>query len=312
MSSEPPFGEILLSVWEEYRKAAKRSRALKRRLNRTRLIVLGLVVAGSVLGLSADQSVQWLSREAVLGWLPRGLAAAGAVALAIAAFLGKEVLDSTTEREWVFARSQAEALKSEAYKFMAKAPPYDGDDRERRLSDQAKVLLEDEASAAPVRLDEDDKRRNLPGDWLSVDDYIRDRVEDQIKEYYEPNALETHAILERLRLSGFVLGLVGAVLGAIGASSTSSTWTAGWIAVIGAISGSIAAFAFAGRYQYLSISYELTARRLKMLVHDWRLLAEAEKPGKAGEFVHNCENAISVENHNWIAEWTKKSKKSSS
>ncbi len=298
-------------MWEEYRKAAKRSRGLKGRLNRTRAIVLGLVVAGSVMGLSADQSVQWLSKGEVLEWLPRGLAVASALALAVAAFLGKEILDSATEREWVFARSQAEALKSEAYKFMAKVPPYDADDAERRLSDHAKLLLEDEAAVAPVDIDEKDKRRNLPGDWLSIDDYIRERVEQQISTYYKPNALRNHALLNRLRLLGFILGLVGAVLGAIGASSMATTWMAGWIAVIGTISGSIAAFAFAGRYQYLSISYELTARRLQALVREWRLLAEAERPGQAGPFVQNCENAISVENHNWIAEWTKKTEQSS-
>lgn len=310
MANEPPFGHALLLVWEEYRKSAKRSRELKDRLNRTRAIVLCLVVLGSVLGLLADQSSDWLANSVRFDWLPQAFALVSAVSLALAAFFSKEILDSKTEREWISSRSQAEALKSEAYKYMAKASPYEGADADKQLSDQAKIFLSDTESLKPVDLTESEKRANLPEDWLSVDAYIRERVEQQINGYYRPRASEHHRMLGRLRLTGLVLGGIGAVLGAIGASGIGVAWAAGWIAVIGAVSGSVAAFGFAGRYQYLAMSYELTSRRLNWLIHDWNLTPKAERLQKASQFVIDCENAISVENHNWVAEWTEKAKSS--
>jgi len=51
---------------------------------------------------------------------------ASAVALGLSAYCTKEGFDASLERQWVLSRSLAEALKSEAIKFIAHAPPYDG------------------------------------------------------------------------------------------------------------------------------------------------------------------------------------------
>ncbi len=305
MTTTTRFSNDLLTVWEEYRKAAKRSRSLKRLLNRSRITGLILVVGGAVLGVLAGQSV---GKADISVMVPDILAVLSAVALAAAAFVSRHVLDSQYERQWVLARSQAEALKSEAYTYLVKVPPYDGDDRDAILEEKTRGFLEE--SAHPVRLEPEEKHKRLPEDWLTMEDYMRDRVTDQIEHYYEPKALECQDILKRLRMAAFLLGLTGAALGAV-STTTVTKWPAAWVAVIGTITAALAAFTFAGRYQYLITSYALTARRLTWLRNAWYRVSGDEKASKAGEFVRLFESAISVENSAWLAEWTKRTESQS-
>jgi hypothetical protein len=100
-----------------------------------------------------------------------------------------------------------------------------------------------------------------------------------------------------------LLGGLGVVLGGIGAALEGAKWIAAWVAVLGTISGAVAAFIFAGRYEYLAQSYELTARRLRWLIDDWQRLPAADKERKAGDFVNAFEDVISIENKHWVAEW---------
>lgn len=306
MPTELPFSYDLLTVWEEYRKAAKRSRQLKRLVNRSRLICLALLIAGAVLGVLADQSAGWHKTYGIPGWLPTAFALVSAISFAAIAFLTRHVLDSQYERQWVFARSQAEALKSEAYVYLVKAPPYDGDDRDVRLAAKTQEILGEQELGWPVQLNEEEKRAGLPENWLSMNDYLKKRVTEQIEGFYEPGAVENDNLLKRLRTAGFLLGLIGAALGAVSTTLTDSKWLAAWIAVIGTMSGALVAFTFAGRYQSLVTSYGLTARRLKWLRNAWSRLPDDEKPKEAGDFVRKFEDAISVENSSWVAEWTKK------
>jgi hypothetical protein len=96
--AEPPFGSTLLNVWEEYRRCAHQAGQIKAHLTRVRIVALALVIAGAVCGLLADQILK--SPE-----VARGLAAASAVALGLAAYFTKEGLDARLERQWVLARS---------------------------------------------------------------------------------------------------------------------------------------------------------------------------------------------------------------
>ncbi|MGK7910971.1 MAG: DUF4231 domain-containing protein [Synechococcus sp.] len=296
MPAEPPFSQDLLLVWEEYRRAAKRSRQLKRKVDAYRISGLLLVVTGAILGVLASQLD-------TLEQLSKIFAVASAIFLGVAAFLSNHILDSQYEKQWVVARSQAEALKSQAYIYLVQAPPYNGPDRDEKLSSKMQEIL-GELLAEPVSLTEDEKRENLPKNWFSMDDYLKQRVTDQIETYYEPKAIASQRMLTLLKSISFVLGLSGAVLGGISAADID--WSAAWVAVIGTISGAIAAFTFAGRYRYLMTSYTLTARRLKWIANAWYRLPDDEKAQKVGSYVRKFEDAISVENNSWFAEWTNK------
>jgi hypothetical protein len=71
--------------------------------------------------------------------------------------------------------------------------------------------------------------------------------------------------MKRNKNIGLSLGVSAILLGALGLTG----WTAGWIAVIATITASITAFAYAGRYQYLIISYQTTANKLERLRVLW-------------------------------------------
>ena len=296
MSADSPFSQDLLLVWEEYRRASKRSRKLKKKVNRYRLSGLILVVLGAILGVLSSQVDS-------LDLLSKVFAVASAISVGVAAFLSSHVLDSQYEEQWVVARSQAEALKSQAYIYLAKAPPYDGKNRDEQLSIKMQEIL-GEFFVEPVSMTEEEKRHKLPEDWLSMEDYLEQRVNDQVRKFYEPKAIQYQKKLWQLRVAGFALGMTGAVFGGISAADIE--WSASWVAVIGTISGALAAFTFAGRYRYLMTSYTLTARRLKWISNAWHRLSEADKLQKTGEFVRKFEEAISVENNSWFAEWTNK------
>ncbi|MEL7475620.1 MAG: DUF4231 domain-containing protein, partial [Cyanobacteria bacterium J06555_12] len=286
----------LLLVWEEYRRAAKRSRQLKQKVNAYRISGLLLVVTGAILGVLASQLD-------TLEQLSKIFAVASAILLGVAAFLSGHVLDSQYEKQWVVARSQAEALKSQAYIYLVQSSPYNGPDRDEKLSSKMQEIL-GEFFVEPVSLTEKEKTEKLPDNWLSMDDYLERRVNDQIRKYYEPKAIEYQQKLKLLKSLSFGLGLSGAVLGGISAADID--WSSAWVAVIGTISGAVAAFTFAGRYRYLMTSYTLTARRLKWTHNAWQRLSDSEKSQKLGTFVHKFEDVFSIENNSWVAEWTNK------
>jgi uncharacterized membrane protein (DUF485 family) len=157
MSTRYPFSDDLLIVWEEYRSVAKRSREFKRIVNRSRIFGLLLLVIGAVFGVLADQSTGWAASR---DWLPTAFALTSAISLAMAAFVSRFILDSHYEKNWVYARSRAEALKSEAYVYLVGAPPYDGVDRDEQLSMKAQEIIE--KKVYPKLLAEEEKYEKLP------------------------------------------------------------------------------------------------------------------------------------------------------
>lgn len=67
-------------------------------------------------------------------WLTGGLAAA------IVVFEGAQHLYQLQEH-WISYRSTAEALKHERYLYLARAGPYTGEDRHRRLAERVEGLV---------------------------------------------------------------------------------------------------------------------------------------------------------------------------
>lgn len=108
--------------------------------------------------------------------------------------------------------------------------------------------------------------------------------------------------MKRNKNIGLSLGVFAIVLGALGLTG----WTAGWIAVISTIAASITAFAYAGRYQYLIISYQTTANKLERLRVLWESKGKTDTDTKErNEFILECEEVISIENSAWMAEMAK-------
>lgn len=159
----------------------------------------------------------------------------------------------------------AEALKTQIYLFLSNTPPYDLDKKQEKLIEKADELLKEVEDLPVEAISEENRQKDFPSHDLSVDDYIQERVINQINNFYRPRAAELNQKMERNKNAGLLLGVLGVMLGALGATG----WTAGWIAVISTITASVAAYAYAGRYQYLIISYQATADKLGRLRALW-------------------------------------------
>ena len=143
---------------------------------------------------------------------------------------------------------------------------------------------------------------------LTVDDYIQQRVDDQVDGFYLRRVNEYSKKVKQGEAFSLVFGALALVLGVISATAKFG-WTAGWVAVIGTSVAAVVAYQSAARYQFLVVTYEATANRLKKLKRDWQLLrkTDTDRPER-DEFILKCEEAISIENSAWMAEWTKSAK----
>jgi hypothetical protein len=296
----------LAFTWGQYRVFAATSRALKAELSAWRLRVLILSITGAILGTLCQQSTAWGLAGGKFSWLPNFFGILSAVALGSAAYFGKELLNPEKERNWVRARSMAESLKAESYLFATNAHPYDKDDAIDQLFARTEELLESAGNLRTETISADEKRKRLIPVNISSEHYIQMRVNDQIDNFYYPKSSEHEKTVDRGKWISLTLGALAVILGAVGATG----WTAAWVAVITTMTLAISAYLYAGRYLYLVISYQATARRLEMLRSRWQASGKTDSNvQERNQFILDCEEAISVENSAWMAEWTKDRKK---
>jgi uncharacterized membrane protein YphA (DoxX/SURF4 family) len=293
-SWSPAQTQALEYAWGEYRVWAATARQKKQEISHWRLRVLALTIIGALLGTASSQMA---GLQATLAWL-LGLAGGGCIALA--AYLGRELLKPDQERHWVRARSLAEALKAETFLFRAGAPPYDAPDPAPRLLAEVRKLLDQAQDLPAASLTPDEKRQGLPAGPLSVGQYIEERVDDQIEHFYRPKAKAYEARMQRWRTVTLVIGGAAVLLGVLGQG------TAAWVAVLTTLGTAVAAHVYANRYQYLVISYQATARQLESLKVEWNLMKADEKDRKRHKFLLDCEEAISIENSAWMAKHLEK------
>jgi hypothetical protein len=292
----------LAYAWEKYRVYAKTSRKRKKELMAWRFRVLILGIAGAVLGLLCQEAIRLELHQIIWNRLPTVLGCLSALSLGLATYFGKELVTPEQERRWIRSRSIAEALKSQAYMFLTDATPYNTSDKAERLLRETEELLESVRDLPHEGISEEEKLKGLPPGMVTVEDYIKERVDDQINGFYRPRSEAYTNKMQKFKRTGLLLGVIAIVLGALG----STGWTAGWVAVISTIIASVAAYTYAGRYQYLIISYQATMNRLELLRTRWEASGKTDKDIKErSQFILDCEEAISIENSAWMAELTK-------
>ncbi len=254
-----------------------------------------LTILGALLGTVSSQiSGLQATASSVIGIISGAL-------IAIAAYLGREILKPDQERLWVRARSLAEALKGETFLFRTGAPPYDAPEPASKLLERVQEFLKEVKDLPAANLSQDERRERLPEGPLSVGQYIEDRVNEQVENFYRPRAKQYDELMKFWRTVTLIVGGLAAILGALG------KWTAAWVAVLTTIGTSVAAHIFANRYQHLIISYQATARQLEFLKNQWIVMGSPEQdPEKRIRFILDCEEAISIENSAWMAKWTEK------
>ena len=144
---------------------------------------------------------------------------------------------------------------------------------------------------------------------LTRDQYVKERVRQQIERFYRPKADAYRKAARTLRSVELALSLfatvVTAVVGVAGKEVLGFKFDLVAItAVLTTVAGAILAHIEAGRYDFMVTAYRATARRLaNELANVKNVNALSSEDWSA--FVDRCENIIAEENANWMAKWSK-------
>lgn len=289
-------------IWSQYRTWAITSQTYKNEVSRWRDRVLVLSISGAIIGTLSQQLIVWNVADGS-SWLVRGLGFVSAAALALAAYFTKEIFSPDPESRAVRSRAVAEALKSEAYLLATGAPPYNIALTTEQLFATPENLKESVKNVTPVTITAEQKVQKILSVPMAIEDYVEQRVNDQMGYYARQTTANAKKIASSRWLS-LILGAASVVLGIVAARYAS---VAGWIAVIGTITAAIAARQYAGRYQFLIVSYQAAADRLEGLKARWEIERRTEAGSAADhKLILDVEQSISAENSAWMAEWTKR------
>lgn len=289
MSTSP----ALASTWQQQLIWSTTANRLKQDITRARTIALGLVIAGALLQTAASQ----VPYDAV----KTALRVVGVLALAGVPIIRQVKLGTERVRDWIRARSVSEGLKAETYLYLMGVPPYAEADRDAKLLEQTQSLV-NKAKDLAVYTALVEPESSAPPQVTNIETYIEQRVNQQINDYYRRQAQKMAQSVKVFRGVELFFSLMAAFLGALAAAKLVPGLDT-WVAVVTTAGTAVTAHFAASRYEYLVISYDSTAHRLEFLRHQW-YATPRDRDREA--FVRRCEEAISIENEAWMAEWSRK------
>ena len=179
---------------------------------------------------------------------------------------------------------------------------YEEDDPDGELLKQTSVIVSQVEDLAGETIGMPDADKLLP-DVHNVESYLRLRVQPQIGDYYQPQAVKQQQRLSLFRSVEFILSVLAALLGATAAAAQLDT-VGIWVAVVTTVGAAITAHIAAARYEHLIISCMSTARQLRFLVRSWEGRSD-KTPEVAAKLIRQCEDVISRENESWMAAWSR-------
>ena len=127
---------MLRQAWNEYRGWAKLARNMQDATRRWNLAALVCVVVAAICGAA---TMLFPDSGGATNPIAVTLAGAATLAAAVGAFFGREILSAGKEGDWIQARATGEGLKSECFRFAAKAHPYDGADADALKAFEARM-----------------------------------------------------------------------------------------------------------------------------------------------------------------------------
>jgi hypothetical protein len=287
--------ELFRLAWTRFRTWDGTSQALKADNERWKRRVLVLTLAGTALGALAPFSGGLLGGGP---WPARLFGIVGTLCLALATYFAKELLDTQHQDRWTRARTAAEVYKSEAFKYAMLAPPYDTGDRGSAFS--ARMAAVESLTKGLVPLPLIAKDEEVPGQTWSTDEYLRQRLVDQI-EWYRRRAADHVRTLRKGRAITLVLGGLAVLLSAItGATAQDGTYWAALLGVVTTAGGAIGAHVQAGQYQALAVKYSETADALERCRVRFATSPREVHP----QLVADAEAIMQTENAGWLVERT--------
>lgn len=287
-------------------------------------VMLAMLI-GAAFGLASKEvqdisGVSFTVKTFVFG-LDEVFAVISAVAIALSTFAGAKILSSDLEKSQLKARAACEALKVQGYLYAMQAPPYSGKNAESLLFKRIEIILKEVSSVAPELSVH--KKRSALGEFLTIlymgkgdensnpdqklkfkedmtfHEYVEERVNGQVDEYYRKKAAEFQRIISRANAAMLLFGFAGVVIGTIGA--TYSTGLSMWIGLLSTASASVASYIHANKYEFLLMSYVSTAGQLELLSARYRsMVTPSEKAQR--RFVAETETIFANEHNAWISE----------
>jgi len=292
----------LKNIWNQYRTWAITATAYKSSVTRWRSIILAFSILGAVIG-TLSQQLNLLTLVHGPQWLPSTLGIISGAALGLAAYFTREALSPDAETKAARARAAAEGFKSEAFLIAAVAPPYNTAITTDELFARTSKVTEAVDNLAHQTITTEQGLEGIPTEPLSAEAYVKARVDDQIDGFYLPRARAYETKLANGKY--FMLGL-GTIAVLLGLGSAKFPSFAGWIAVIGTLTAAVAARHYAARYQFLIVTYQATAEKLRRLKTEWEVARKTDPVAADQKLIVGCEETISSENTGWMAEFTKK------
>ncbi|MFD5095100.1 DUF4231 domain-containing protein [Amycolatopsis thailandensis] len=283
-----PSGTLAVA-WQWQRRWSIAADKAKKTLRRWRLSALVLVLAGAVAGVGSG----WFGDD---GWWA---AVVAVLTIGLSPWVAAQAGTSRVE-DAARLRAISEELKAEIFGCLARARPYERDDRLAVLDERLEVLMTGHSrlhllvSAVPIP----GKPRSLPA-VTNAQSYVDVRLGGQLK-YYRGASFEQGRKAGRYRIAQYVLAAVAGVFAAAAAVPVTH-WASAWIGVFTTAATAVATHAAAAHFESHTMAYDRTADELEALRARWH-------EGRAGDVVLECERVLATQNKAWFAQWTTEGK----
>jgi len=295
---------MLRQTWNAYRGWAKFARDQQAATQRWNLAALLFVIAAALLGAVSVALPDWRAGAALLA----------ALASAVAAFLGRQIVGAGDEQKWIQARATAEGLQTKCYLYAARAGAYGAAaaNAAKGIADPAAAKAAADAAAARklaalseeivkeatdkglVRADNpvpDSGDKREPPASMNKDWYKAGRIQDQI-DYYRAAREKNQEAADKLWWLAFAAGLAAVVFGGLGALAQSF---APWISAMTTMAAAIAGYGLIDRRKYLISSYSAMQSSLEQI-----LGLDAEAPMNLADLVTTTEDLFDGEHKAWL------------
>jgi hypothetical protein len=287
---KPPWRQ----AWNDYRGWAKTAKDEQRSSHIWNISALACTVLASIFGAATAIAPPG---ELFPTQILAGIAAAAAAGAAV---MGRQILALGNEGKSIQARATAEGLKSECYRFAAKAGAYSGTNaydlflarRDELESQSTKKGLIRGNDPVPEKGDNREPPVSLTKEW-----YKSGRTLDQMK-YYQDKVDENLKWTNRLGWIGFGAALIAALVGALGIKT--QAW-APWVGALTTVAAAVAAYGLLDRRKYLAASDSAMKSSLeRILERDSLLERDGAKPMSLPEITTATEDLLESEHRAWF------------
>ena len=286
-TAKPPTDPVLNSAWTTYRLWANTANYNRGVIDRFTKWSLGLAIGGAIVATIGEQHL-------IPGTATGAVASA---AIALSAFLSKQAQGDNRVSIWTQSRAAAEFLKSGLFLYRVGGQPFDGQDRAAQMTQRVQKVLNDMAKVESRQPEQKPVPELGP---LTVDDYIKTRVQEQI-DWYSKRARDHQGSADFCRNSTTGLGAVSVLL----TVSSAMGMFGAWVPVIATITASITAFLKSQQYQMLAATYKAAASRLMLLRDQWLASGKTDADKvERNAFIQSCEATMATENGGWSALWS--------